>query len=310
MLRLPALASGLALLAVNFLLCRRAFGSTAAWVSSLILAILPLNIAYSRFAWDASQTVLAVTLLMYFGLDCTASCLAGGGDQGRPRRSLLPPMLAWVAAIWVHPTNLFAGWLLIVPAVQGCVADWGPELARWTDARAGRLARSRAGLGATALLLVGVGIGLAEAPTPLRPMFQAALHRAVDPAEWGLFARLVVRLLSGSTVTEFVAGPTTGGSSFGPVDWLVLGILVFAGFGLYRRLAAPDAVRERSLAVATLAMLVSFFLLAGPAAIAAHAERYGMCLVAPLVLLTALGLCNWLVADAQPPAAGSRWQCA
>ncbi len=41
-------------------------------------------------------------------------------------------------------------------------------------------------------------------------------------------------------------------------------------------------------------MTISFYLVAGPAAIAPHAERYGVCLVAPLVTLLALGWTHWL----------------
>ena len=41
-------------------------------------------------------------------------------------------------------------------------------------------------------------------------------------------------------------------------------------------------------------MTISFYLVAGPAAIAPHAERYGVCLVAPLVTLVALGWTHWL----------------
>src|SRR5687767_12565573 len=49
LLRLPALVSGLLALALNFFLCRRALGIRAAWLTTLIHAVLPINIAYSRF---------------------------------------------------------------------------------------------------------------------------------------------------------------------------------------------------------------------------------------------------------------------
>ena len=143
-LRIPALVSGLAVLAVNFFLCRRVFGSTVAGVSTLLLAVLPLNIAYSRFAWDASQTVLATTLVLYLGLQ-----LVPRGDGSR--RSLLPPLLVYAAAVWIHPTNVFAGWLLFVPIAQSYRSELREGLARLRTGRwAGRggllVALSLAGL--------------------------------------------------------------------------------------------------------------------------------------------------------------------
>ena len=41
-------------------------------------------------------------------------------------------------------------------------------------------------------------------------------------------------------------------------------------------------------------MVGSFYLVAGPAALAPHFERYGMCLVAPCAVLLALGWSHWL----------------
>ena len=69
------------------------------------LAVLPLNIAYCRFAWDASQSLLATLLVAYLA----ARTGAGGRSAAA---SLVPPLLAFGAAIWVHPTNVFAGCLL------------------------------------------------------------------------------------------------------------------------------------------------------------------------------------------------------
>ncbi len=295
-LRLPALFSGLAALVANYLLCKRVFGPTVAWVSTLLLAVLPLNIAYSRFAWDASQTLLATTLLMYFALQAVETA-------DRPRRSLLAPMLAYAAAIWIHPTNLFAGWLLLVPAVHGYRAELQEA---WARLRRGRLAGS-AGLGAGGLLVVALlflglgllalrlaGVGFSAAATPLRPLALAVLARIADPAEWGLFARLLVRLLSGSTIFQFIPGPQADTTALDGLDLMFCCVIVAAGFGLLRILKDPAAARERCLALGSLGMAASFFLIAGPAAIAPHAERYGVCLIAPGVALIAVGLSHWL----------------
>ncbi len=231
-LRIPALVSGLAALAANFLLCRRTFGSTAAWVSSLILAVLPLNIAYSRFAWDASQTLLAVTLLVYAGLACTLA-------PGRPRGSLVPALLAYAAAIWVHPTNLFAGWLVLIPAVQGHRAEIGARLDALRSGRLGPLAQGRGIAVALALLAILAGTCVVMAPTPLGPLALAALRRAGDPAEWGLFLQRLMQLLSGNSVFQFIAGPKSGETGLDALDLVALAVIGIAAAGLVPVLKNP-----------------------------------------------------------------------
>ena len=83
LLRLTPLASGLAALVVNYLFCRRVFDRQLATISTVILAVLPAMVAYSRFAWDASQSVLVTLPVMY----CTGSDSPAGTpprlDAGR-----------------------------------------------------------------------------------------------------------------------------------------------------------------------------------------------------------------------------------
>ena len=65
LLRITPFASGLLALVVNFFLCRRAFDLRTATISTVVLAVLPINIAYSRFAWDASQSLLFTLPVVY-----------------------------------------------------------------------------------------------------------------------------------------------------------------------------------------------------------------------------------------------------
>ena len=64
-LRVPAVVSGLAALVANVACCRKLFGERTALISTMVLAVLPVNIAYSRFGWDTSQTLLATVFLLY-----------------------------------------------------------------------------------------------------------------------------------------------------------------------------------------------------------------------------------------------------
>ena len=59
LLRTTALLSGLLALVVNYWLCRDVFGCRAALISTTILAVLPIDIVYSRLAWDACQSLLS-----------------------------------------------------------------------------------------------------------------------------------------------------------------------------------------------------------------------------------------------------------
>ncbi len=110
LLRLPALISGLLALPINYGLCRRTFDTRTAVISTWLLALMPIDIAYSRFGWDASQSMLATLLVMYLALI---------HFRRRQVTSMIPTaaVLALVVAIWVHPTNVFAAPLLVVPAV-------------------------------------------------------------------------------------------------------------------------------------------------------------------------------------------------
>ena len=102
LLRAVALASGIAALAINWLMCRWVFDRRTAAISTVVLAVLPIDIAYSRFAWDACQS-LAVTLpVLYFSL-------AAVRFPERFGRWIAAAILAQAVALWVHPTNVFAG---------------------------------------------------------------------------------------------------------------------------------------------------------------------------------------------------------
>ena len=56
------------LLPVNFVLCRLVYGQKTAAMTTVALGVLPVTIAYSRFAWNASQSVLFTLPLLYLPL--------------------------------------------------------------------------------------------------------------------------------------------------------------------------------------------------------------------------------------------------
>ena len=139
-----------------------------------------------------------------------------------------------------------------------------------------------------------------------RNLLLTAAARAVDPEQAGQFVRRVVRLISGGTVLEFIPGPPRTNDGLEAPDLGLASLLVVAAIGLSARLRRRDAVRERSLAWATGLMLLSFYLVAGPAALSPHFERYGMCLVVPMAVLVSLGWSHWLGHGPVSPKAGAK----
>ncbi len=77
---------------------------------------------------------------------------------------------------------------------------------------------------------------------------------------------------------------------------------MIAGWGLVRRLRIHTAPLDACLICGWSVMLFGFFLVAGPTALAPHFERYGMCLIAPGVLVLARGIAWWLEQPRLPAA--------
>ena len=86
-------------------------------------------------------------------------------------------------------------------------------------------------------------LGLAVAVRQFRPLLLAVAARLTNPAEWGLFLRLLVRSFSGSTVLEFIVGPPTESTALGALDLMFCVVALAAGCGLYGALAAPTRPR-------------------------------------------------------------------
>jgi hypothetical protein len=281
LLRLTSLASGLLALVTNYFLCRRAFDARTAAVSTVLLALLPIDIAYSRFAWDASQSLLATLLVMYLPIihcrrhaDCPSLPIAG--------------MLALAAAILVHPTNIFAAVLLVAPLL---CARRRQILSALKDTS----------IAASTWKIAGLIVLSATVSYACWYWLARSANRMGDIGEIIGFAQNYLRLFSGTTVFEFICGLNADAS---PATWparlefacdLAFGcVAAVALWGMVRRLQSSPAANDIALVVGWLAMLFGFFVVAGPNAIAPHHERYAICLIAPAALVMSRGLCWWI----------------
>lgn len=288
LLRLPAVLSGLAALAVNFWLCRRVFDSQTAIVSTVILAVLPINIAYSRFSWDPAQSLLATTLVIYLAALAIRSAWQArqsadrAAHDPRLRTQLLGGATALLVAILVHPTNLFLAPLLAAPLL----IRWDRELLAFVRPRpvsAAKIACWVAAATVAGLILVGG-----------HHWFARAANRLLRPHEIADFGTLYVQLLWGVSSFRYLAGSCQGdafvANPFNLAGLVLAGALVVL-VGWYMLRQRPRV--EITLAAGYLVGLVGFFLIGGPSALAPHFERYAVWMIAPAALLVARGLTWW-----------------
>ncbi|MBX7166111.1 MAG: glycosyltransferase family 39 protein [Pirellulales bacterium] len=267
-LRWVAVASGLLAIAVNYRLCRRAYDRETAWTTSAVLAVLPVNLVYSRFAWDASQSLLFTLPVLY------APLIAARGRSAWRWWALGGVALA--AAVLVHPTNVFAAPLLVVPLI---VLAWQhrTELSR----RLGGAPQFAAGALGLLLFVAFAWLG--------RRWWVLAGSRLISPHELAAFLRLYLDLFTGLTVFRFVPGTLLDAYAPGAIGLTVGGLLLAlaAAWGWLQR--RPCEHRDAQVLAAWAVTLVGFYLVAGAGALQPHYERYGQGLIGVGVLVLARG---------------------
>lgn len=188
LLRSVSAISGLLLLPLNYLICRRAFGPLTAIISTLLFAVLPVNIVYSRFGWEPSQSVLFAVTVLYVTLILSAT-----------RRHLLVCFVllagTFVMALIVHPTNSF----LFVFAVAGI----GARIVK-PEVSARRL------VGFFGLLLIGCAvfgfIAVLNAPGGVREEIVGRLDGMLWMRDFRAFLLAWLRMFDGINSLSFVLG--------------------------------------------------------------------------------------------------------
>ena len=209
LLRLPAL-SLLAALLLAYATCRRFFGQEAAMAAAVVMACLPINIAYARLGWDPSHSPLLI-------LASAFAAFAG-------RRLLCGLFFAF--ALINHPSAVFVAPFLTLAYLGFRISGDG---LRSSVIDTVKLA---------ALLLLGIVLGIAISPATTHYVsLSAGLSRLIDVQGWAQFGLMFCRLLSGDTIYTYSVG-TGFGSALPLADWAV-------GAGLATILAAGVARRSR-----------------------------------------------------------------
>jgi hypothetical protein len=210
-------------------------------------------------------------------------------------------LLALAAAIVVHPTNVFIAPVVVI----GLAVAWRTELeVLWRTPL--RLAMVF-GLTTAVLMLAG----LHE-----QSRLPEISNRLADPANYVEALSNLGRFFSGVTSYQYVAGSLIAPSSedrfSGPMPFdLAMRVIAFiVAFGILGRIAQTgspideDVDKPPSPETATPGVILAlafggtlsvaaFFVVAGPAAIAPHFERYGMFMIGPAAILAALAVEWW-----------------
>ncbi len=289
LLRSVAMVSGLLLLPLNYFLCKRVFDRPTALISTLLLALLPVCIVYSRFGWEPSQTVLFSIPLLYVAL-----LLAGGNDTKiSPLVLLLLAGITGVMALLVHPTNFFLAGFVFSGLAALLIK---PELSwRHLFSFLGGALLGSGMLGMTAFFRAPAGV---HDEILLRLGSLAWLH------DGGNFLLAWIRMFNGLNALSYVSGAwpqARGVLESKPVAMMcwpdVLTIILFLiAFGVIS-LRDGEKQRDEDVIVRREIVLLSGFLLTsclfdlfnGPGKVAVWNERYGLWAVAPGVLILARG---------------------
>jgi hypothetical protein len=276
----PALVNLLAL-PVGFWLVRRVYGSTTAWIYTVVLAILPTAIAHSRICQDPSQSIFWTAIVVCLSL-------LGLEERGRAWIYSALALLVFPVALWTHPTNIFIA-PFVVLAVVDATRSWLPASLRM---------RRMLFLAAALLLVLGVVVaGSVFSRLPMwsesldKPWLQVAVSRMTDGAQLFEFAANNARLFNGVTVYHYFSGARPATFPY-DAGFVLLAIFVLCGLLLTR--AAGLRRVDAGLLLACAGMWIGFYLFAGPQALRPHAERWGLCLIVPATLVVARGLTGWM----------------
>jgi hypothetical protein len=277
---IPALVNLLAL-PVGYWFINRAYGSTTAWIYTVALASMPTAIAHSRICQDPSQSVFWSGIAIYLSLL--------GYAENRMRWIYgAAAILVFPIVLWSHPTNVFIAPFLVLPFV--------PLIrARWPTATRARVLLFLAG---AVLIVLGVLTILAivrhlagSIDYLNRPWLSNAATRMIDGRQWFEFATNGARLLNGVTVYHYFSGarPWTP-----PYDAAVVIVVGVALWGVLRTSRGAHRSLDAAVIVATAGTWLGFYAIAGPQALRPHAERWGLCLIVPAMLVVSRGASAWI----------------
>lgn len=284
LLRAVSVMSGLLVLPVNFLLCRKVYDPRTAWASTLLLALLPMNVVYSRFGWEPSQIVLFALPVVYVSLwFCGSSRLF-------PRGLVLVGVSLFLAFL-VHPTTFFLSGLVGGAVLARFMHPEKSPKAFWAYC--------------CALLLGFLCLGLAAiffAPSTVRVEMIERLGSLAWLADSGRSLLSALRVFNGISALSYLPGSWPEAreifdkAHFPSILWpdiLALAVFLFSAFvlgSLWKRTeikqTTPENQRRDLVLLSTFIGSAGLFLLLnGPEKISVWNDRYGLWLLPIGILL-------------------------
>lgn len=263
-LRLTAALSGVCLVGLTYWLLKDTFPSAVVVTITLLVAVSPINIAYSRIGWAPSQIILSTLFVIYFSW-----------KQNWPALSV-----SMAVALWIHPTAIF-----LTPISMAVIGF--PRLAQTDGEKRKLIAKVGASL-----------VGLATVVTLLVHFFlpgiwshpfgpQKAWHRMSDLSQLPEVFLQFGRLFSGVTAYDYMVGPMDRrvAQLFDLVFWTAaIPLVVVGGKALWRRRNWKAIALVTSIPVAT----YGFYLAAGLKSLRPGYDRYALFLVFPTLLAATL----------------------
>lgn len=280
----PACLNILAL-PIVFVIVRRIYGPTTAWIQMVTTAVLPTAIAHSRLCQDPSQSIPWTAIVVALSLLCVK-------ERERAWLYGVAAILAFFIAVRTHPTNVFIATFVAVAAIAA-VASGLPATKR---ARAVAVVVLLV-LGWLPLELLLSWLQRAGHATSLMhsSWLATAAGHLVHPSSWLEFVVNYGRLFDGVVVYHYLSDPHLI-SVPSDLGFALVAPAIVCGFVL--ALARAREPADIGLAAAWSSMAVLFFAFAGPEALRPNFERWGLCLVAPGTFVIARGIAGWI--DALP----------
>jgi hypothetical protein len=260
-LRVPAVIAGVLTVWLAYSSLRSSWGRTTALSAALILAGLPINIAYSRFGWDPSLLGPFTVLVIAF---------AGRGKW-------FAAMIAAAAAILVHPTAVF-----LLPLI--CCLVIGTN---WRSGRRPSIVQLAGfGLASAGVVMLSQLLGGPRRSIGLTDI----LHRATDYGQAWHFVTDLFSMFSGTTVHTYLVSTEDPSLPLMILEsWTLLTSLAVMVAGLYGAFERR-AYRDVGLIVGTVASLVLLYLSSEQSAGATDGGRYAMYIVPAIVLAFVVAL--------------------
>ena len=262
LLRMTPVITGLMTLWVAWFvgkeLDRGGSSSLGALLLTSLVACHPVSLTYARFAWEPSQSMLAVLLVI--GVARTGNIIA--------------TIVMVLFSLWVHPTNIFAvpvAWYVLAGRLRERWEDNFDVLPRWKKNLA---IVNRWQLSLKFMCVIAV-------VTTVIAIYNEGFNG------YRLFINRVVRLMDGSTVLLYILG-------FAPkwvhvVGWICsIVALVMLGWGLLRKTIPNQVI----VLILSLVISANIFVVKAThrVALKPNVERYGLWMLTAFLFLICMSM--------------------